>query len=132
MNWKVVVVEVGAILLVMGAIHLCVRTSDRRHSEFLERETEALRAKSAVPMHRPPNERDILALAEKDSSTFCHPSDESVGGCRLDAVLMDNQWIVFAWPYFGKADPQCCAPDSAHLFRYSRDGVFLREERGGP
>jgi hypothetical protein len=132
MSGKKIFMYVAAVLLLAGAMHFYERTAERRRAKFLDKAVAALRVKSIVPMHNPPIERDIIALAEKDSSRFCHPQNGSADGCQLDATLREDHWIVFAWPYVGNPATRCCAVDSAHLFIYTRSGTFLREERGGP
>lgn len=79
-------------------------------------------------------EKQILALAEKASSSFCHPSDLNVNGCEFAAGFMKGEWFVFAHPKTRSSDGsyRCCIPDSEHVFFFSPSGVFLREERGGP
>jgi hypothetical protein len=129
-NWKTISIQVGLVLLTLGAAHFYTRMGDQKRSAFLAKEAEALRAQSVVPMHHPPIQRDIIALAEKDSAAFCHPKDGSADGCRLNAIFMDDQWVVFTAPYIGNPETGCCAVDSEHFFIYSRDGKFLREERG--
>ena len=130
MNWKTISIEVVLVLLALGATHFYIRMGEQKRSELFAKEAEARRAKSFVPMHYPPIQRDIIALAEKDSAAFCHPKDSSADGCRLNAIFMDDQWIVFAAPYVGNPETGCCAVDSEHFFIYARDGKFLREERG--
>ncbi len=134
MNWKAVSIQIGALALAGALFHVYERSKEHDSAQFLRERSEALRAASVVPMHNPPVEREIIALAEKDSSNFCHPVDRKIDGCRLDAVLVDDHWLVFAWPYFGSPGKEyvCCAPDSDRRFIYSRAGVFLREENGGP
>lgn len=128
-NWKTISLQIGLVLLTLGAIHFYARIGEHKRSEFLAREAEVLHAKSVVPMHHPPIQRDIIALAEKDSAAFCHPKDGSADGCRLDATFMDDQWIVFAYPYIGNAETGCCAVDSEH-FLFTRAMASSCERRG--
>jgi hypothetical protein len=110
------------------------RSIDRDTAEFLRAKSVHLHSESIQPAHNPPVEREILALAERDSSSFCYPADRSTDGCQLDAVLVDDEWTVFATPYLGSPGKGygCCAADSARLFIYSRKGALLRWERGSP
>ncbi|GAB3789818.1 hypothetical protein GCM10028797_25770 [Dyella agri] len=134
MNWKIVLLWVCAFgtLAALGDLHR--RSKDHDAAELLQERSAPRPAESVRPMHNPPRERDIVALAEKDSFAFCHPVDQSADGCELDAALIGSEWTVFAWPYLGTPGKsyRCCAPDSARLFIYSRNGTLLRQERGGP
>lgn len=134
MNWKAVSLLIGVIAMLAVLADFHRRSSDRDTVEFLKAKSVELRAESIRPMHNPPVEREIVTLAERDSSSFCHPADRSADGCQLDAVLVDDEWIVFAQPYLGSPGKGygCCAIDSARLFIYSRKGDFLRSEHGGP
>lgn len=127
LNWKMVALLVCFFVALAALAHVHQRSKDRETVAFLRQQPEA-----RPPMHNPLTSHDIVALAEKDTSSFCYPTDRSVDGCNLDAVLVENEWIVFAWPYAGSPTLgyRCCAVDSARFFIYSRKGVFLREEHG--
>jgi hypothetical protein len=134
MNWKVVSLLVCVFVMLAALVDVYKRSKDRDAAELLQEKLALLHAESNRPMHNPPHEQDIIALAEKDSSSFCHPANQSADGCELDAVLIDNEWTVFAWPYLGSPGKSygCCAPDSARLFIYSRKGKLLKQEHGNP
>jgi hypothetical protein len=129
MNWKIVSLLVCALVAAAAFVDARKRSHDRETAEFLRQQPEA-----RLPMHNPPTSQDIMALAERDASSFCYPADRSADGCQFSAVLIENEWTVFARPYLGSPGHRynCCAVDSARLFIYSRKGAFLRQEPGGP
>lgn len=130
-RWPVVLMLAGVLALLLVLALACAGAGARHVVQPTHMTTELASAKH---MHDPPSESEMVALAARDSAGFCRPPDRSVNGCRIDAVLVGAEWTVFAWPNVGspKTGYACCAPDSARLFIYSRDGRLLRQERGGP
>src|SRR5215469_14750034 len=80
---------------------------------------------SAVPGRI--TEKQALALAERQSWTFCHPRDLSIRGCDLHALFTHGKWSVMATPWLRGINGTyyCCAPDQGQIFEFSADGVFL-------
>jgi hypothetical protein len=130
-NCKTISLLVCALFALAAFMDYHKRLKDRETMDFLREKLAEVRYR---PQHNPPVEREILAMAERDSVSFCYPADRTVDGCQLDAMLVGDEWTVFAWPYLGAPGKsyECCAPDSDRLFIYSRKGGLLTQERGGP